>query len=95
MLKALSALSPARIVGIADAADVLTRTEQMKAVHSIVIAYLEELMFDAVDHLEAARPVNQREVENIIWDAVNEDPLYDPVAWLCRAGCPLELRAAA
>jgi hypothetical protein len=36
-------------------------------------------------HLPAGTP-DSREVENAIWDAINEDPDYDPVAWLARAG---------
>jgi|SRR6267143_1369147 hypothetical protein len=94
MIRALVALSPNRIAGTADAADVLNRTEHLQAVHGAVIEYLEEILSDTMDHLQAG-PVDQREIELIVWDAVNRDPDYDVIAWLSRAGCPLGLAAAA
>jgi hypothetical protein len=94
LLATLASLTPPRIVGTADAADVLTRTEHLQAVHGAIIEYLEEVLDDTVTHLPAG-PANQHEIELIVWDAVNRDPDYDVVAWLSRAGCPLGLRAAA
>src|SRR5215468_9964361 len=94
MLRRLAAIQPTRIVGIADAPDVLTATEHLAEVNAIVMAYLDAVLDDTIAHLPAGTP-DTPAVVNAIWDAVNEDPDYDPVAWLARAGCPLGLRAAA
>jgi hypothetical protein len=95
MIGALAALpSPCRIAGVADGADVRTRTGHLAQVYGIVTAYLEEVMYDTLDHFPAG-PADQREIQLIVWDAVNHDPDYDVVAWLSRAGCPLGLAAAA
>jgi hypothetical protein len=96
MIRALTALSPpSRIVGDANSADVLNRADHLQAVYGIVTSYLEDVMFDTIDHFAMVGPVDQHEIECIVWDAVNVDPEYDVVGALSRAGCSLGLRAAA
>jgi hypothetical protein len=63
-------------------------------VYAAVIEYLEEVLYDTMDHLPTV-PADQREIELIVWDAVNRDPDYDVVASLSRAGCRLEFPALA
>jgi hypothetical protein len=86
---------PVAIRGTADAADVLNRTEHIQQVYAGVIEHLEEILSDTMAHLDVPEPVDEREVELAIWDAVNVDPDYDVIAWLARAGCHLGLVAAA
>src|SRR5262245_14769607 len=90
LVRALSALSPPRpIVGVADAAGVLARTEHMQKIYRIAMDYLEAVMATTIDHLPTAEAVDQHEIQLAIWDSVNDDPDYDVVAWLSRAGCLL------
>jgi hypothetical protein len=95
LVRSLTVLFPPRIRGTADAADVLNRTEHLQAVHGALVEYLEAVLDDTMDHLDVPEPVDEREVELAIWDAINVDPDYDVIAWLSRAGCQLGLAAAA
>jgi hypothetical protein len=95
LIGTLAALSPPHsIVGPADAADIVTRTEHLQQVYGAVIEYLEEVLDDTIDHLPAS-PADQREITLIVWDAVNRDPDYDVISWLARAGFSLDLAVAA
>jgi hypothetical protein len=94
LIAQLAALAPRPIVGFADAADVEARTDHLQAVFKAVIEYEQAAITDTVDHLAAVR--NHRgEVVDLLWDSINEDPDWDIVAALSRAGCSLGFRAAA
>ena len=95
MRRVLAALSPRPIVSNADSADVLNRAGHIEAVYTIVMAYLDDVLHDTMDHRATVGDANECEIEHALWGAVNRDPDYDVVAWLSRAGCSLALPAAA
>ncbi len=66
LMRALTALAPARIVGKADACDVQARTDHIRAVYHVAIRYLEQLVQDTTDHLPGR--IDCGKADLILWD---------------------------
>ena len=91
---AIAALTPPRIVGTPDAADVRNRVDHIRAVFRALVRYQQEIVADTADKLPAAGSVDLVEIDNILFDAQNEDDdsPYDVVAALNRLGCHIAVR---
>jgi hypothetical protein len=95
LTRALSALSPHRVVGNADAADIAARADLMREVFVAAVRYEEAIVADTIDHLPPMTARDREEIVKYLWDSINEDSDYDIIADLNRAGVCLDVRAAA
>ena len=91
---AIAALTPPRIVGTPDAADVHNRVDHIRAVFRALVRYQQEIVTDTADQLPTAGSVDLGKIDNVLIDAQNEDDdsPYDVVAVLNRMGCHIALR---
>ena len=85
LIRALKALPPPAIAGNADADDIKARVAHLRAIYRALIAYLDVVVADTTDHLPGH--VDCAKADGILLDAFNEEPDYDVVAELARAGC--------
>src|ERR1700719_3123892 len=80
----IAALTPPRIVGTPDAADVRNRVDHIRAVFHALVRYQQEIVTDTADMLPTAGSIDLGKIDNLLIDAQNEDDdsPYDVVAAL-------------
>lgn len=87
LLDKLAALTPPPIKGKATADAVRARVEHLRAIQQAVGEYVEAVNQDTTDHLPGR--VDCAKADVILFDALcdADDPDYDLIATLARAGC--------
>jgi hypothetical protein len=90
LIRKLTALTPPRITGKADADAVKARVEYLRAVHRAVGELDKAVVIDTTDRLPAR--IDYRAADEVLFDAISDsdDPDYDVIAALARVGCRLE-----
>lgn len=93
LLQRLAVLTPPAIVGQADANDIESRCEHLRAVNTAIMRYVEFIVSATVQNMACGARIDHGRAALVLFDAMGGG--FDVIAALEAAGCRFDLCEAA